>query len=219
MTQDEQIIAKAIEEIESKSFGVTEKLFEIHEVVYQDGKPQVLRIDKEAEDGTVIIYFPIKDQQFYLAIYLETVPEIDVKGVDTEDYHSVYFRATSEAMSLAELCSMTKLSPTGGWSKGDKRRNGKSFYNFSSFEFQPKPGPDSFEDKLEKLLYFLEQDKDGILNLVDKAYGHIQVASNFHNGNGMLGGHHLNKDIIRRIASLNLEIDFDLYCSGNKFKE
>lgn len=46
-----------------------------------------------------------------------------------------------------------------------------------------------------------------------------QVASSFHNGNTMLGGHHLDKDIIKRMAALNLEIDFDLYADGNKFNE
>jgi hypothetical protein len=35
----------------------------------------------------------------------------------------------------------------------------------------------------------------------------------------MLGGHHLDKDIIKRLAALNLELDFDLYAEGNFFKD
>ena len=90
---DNLIIEKAIGEIQSQRFGTTEQILEVHEVVYVDDKPQVLRVDTENDDGTA----------------------------------------------------------------------------------------------------------------------YIQVATVFHNGNTMLGGHHPDKDIIKRLAALNLELDFDLY--------
>jgi hypothetical protein len=83
----------------------------------------------------------------------------------------------------------------------------------------PNPEPDEFEDKLKKLLDFLEQDKDGIKKLVDNANGYIQVAMDIHNGNGMIGGHNIDTDDIGRMNDLGLSINFDLYVGGNSFKD
>lgn len=216
---DNLIIEKAIDEIQSKRFGTTEQLLEVHEVVYVDDKPQVLRVDTEDDDGTAVVYFPIKDEKFYLAVWLDTEPEIAVRAVGTEYYNAVYLKVISDNLSFQELSLLTNLKPTGGWSKGDARKSGKSFYNFSAFHFEPNPEPDEFEHKLRKLLDFLETDKDGIATLVDKASVQVQVATIFHNGNTMLGGHHLDKDTLKRLAALNLEVDFDLYAEGNFFKD
>ncbi len=112
---------------------------------------------------------------------------------------------------------MTTVKPTGGWDKGDKW-NDKTFRKYTAVHFEPNPEPDEFEDKLRKLLDYLEQDKEGILSLVEKAEGHIQVAMEFHNGNTMLGGPYISKENIKRMSSLNLEIDFDLYANGKFFK-
>lgn len=215
---DNLIIEKAIEEIQSKRLGTTEQLLEIHELVYVDNKPQVLRVDTEYDDGTAIVYFPIKDEKFYLAVWLDTKPEISVRHVGTENYNAVYLKIISDNLTFQELSSLTKLKPTGGWDKGDRRKPGKSFYNFSALYFEPNPEPDEFEDKLKKLLDFLETHKEEIIKLTEKADIQIQVATTFHNGNTMLGGYHLDKAIIKRLAALNLELDFDLYAEGKFFK-
>lgn len=216
---DTLIIQKAIEEIETQSFGVTEQFLEVHQVVYVDGKPKVERVDTEKEDGTAIVYFPVVDEKFYLVVYLDTYPEVSVRSVNTEPFHSVYFRATSETLSFNELSDLTKLKPTGGWDRGEKKKLGNGVYKFTSLTFEPNPEVDEFDDKIKKLLVFLEQDKEGVKRLVDKANGHIQIATYFHNWNTMLGGHHLDQNIIKSLGSLNLEIDFDIYADGNKFKE
>ena len=216
---DTLIIQKATEEIEAKTFGVTEQFLEVHQIEYLDGKPKVARVDTEKGDGTAIVYFPVIDEKFYVAVYLNTHPEISVRHVNTEPFHSVYFRTTSEILSFNELSALTKLKPTGGWDKGEKKKFGNSAYKFASLTFEPNPEADEFDDKIKKLLDFLEQDKEGINTLVDKANGYIQVATSFHNGNTMLGGYHLDKNIIKRLGLLNLEIDFDIYADGNKFKE
>jgi hypothetical protein len=216
---DNLVIERAIDELQSKRFGTTEQLLEIHEVVYVDNKPKILRVDTEADDGTAIVYFPIKGEKFYLAVWLDTIPEVSVRAVGTENYNAVYLKVISNDLSFEELSSLTTLKPTRGWSKGDRRKSGKSFYNFSALHFEPNPEPDEFQDKLRKLLDFLEQDKEGINKLMDKASVEVQVATVFHNGNTMLGGHHLDKETIKRLAALNLELDFDLYAEGKFFKD
>lgn len=215
---DDLIIQKAIEELEARTFGITEQFLKIHQVVYEDDEPKIARVDRETKDGTAIVYFPIKDEKFYLAIYVDTEPVVSVRHVNTESYNSVCFKAISEIYSFEGLSKITKLKPTGGYNKGDKRgKNG--VWKHSSIFFEPNPEADEFEDKLSKLLDFLEQDKEGIATLVDKANGQIQIASSFHNGNTMLGGHYLDKDIIKRMSNLNLSIDFDLYADGNFYTD
>jgi len=213
-----EIIKHAIEEVEKKSWGVTQQFLGIHELIYEDNKPKIAHIDQDAPDGTAIVYFPVKDEKFYLAIYIKTIPDIDISWVGTEAGHSVYFKATSDNLDFSQLASLTTLKPTGGWSKGDMKKYGNSTYSFSCIELIPNPEPDEFEDKLNKLLDFLEKDKDGIRKLVNVAHGRIQVASIFHNGNTMLGGFHLSKHLLSRLNALEVEINFDLYAEGRFFK-
>ncbi|MBS1663991.1 MAG: DUF4279 domain-containing protein [Bacteroidetes bacterium] len=208
----------AIKEIEKMNWGITQQFLKIHELIYEDNKPKIAHIDKDAPEETVIVYFPVKDEKFYLAIYVKTIPDIAVTWVGTEAAHSVYFKATSDNLALNQLTSLTRLKPTRGWNKGDSKRHGKSSYTFSCIQFMPNPEPDEFEDKLNKLLDFLEQDEDGIRRLVSTAYGQIQVSSIFHNGNTMLGGFHLDKHLLKRLNALELEIDFDLYAKGQLFE-
>ena len=114
--------------------------------------------------------------------------------------------------------ALTTLKPTESWNKGDQRRVGGALRKQSSIEFEPYPGPGEFEVMLKQLLTFMEQDPTGVRTLVDTAEGYLRVISVFHNGNTMLGGLHLDKECIQRMATLNLEIDFDLYAEGNFYK-
>jgi hypothetical protein len=215
---DNSFIQKAIEELKTPSLGVTEQILKIHEVVYEDGVPKVLRVDREREDGTVIVYFQVKEEKFYLAIYLDSQPQIALRWVDTESYTTIYCRATSESLSYVELAALTKLKPTSGWNKGDLKKHGKSAYNFSAIHYELNPGPDEWKDKLNKLLDMLEQDQDGVRALADNASGYIQVQITYHNGNGLIGGPHISRDALKRMAALNLAIDFDQYLGGNPYE-
>jgi hypothetical protein len=216
---DEQVSKKVGQEIKNKTWGVTEQFLQVHDVVLVDGQPKIQRIDNEKADGTTIAYLPVKDQSFFLAIYLDSKADFEIKGVGTESYNSVYFQVTSDKFNLDELSSMTTLRPTKNWNKGDKRKIGDTVHKFSSIIFEPNPEPDEFEDKIKKLLNFLEQDKSGVKRLTDNADGFVQVAIKFHNGNTMLGGPSLDKETIKRLSDLNLSVDFDLYADGNFFKE
>lgn len=215
---NEQIIALIEDEFNQKTFAVTEQYLAIHSPIYIDNKLKVGRIDRDSEDGGIVVYLPVLDESFYFAVYIDGETN-QITGVDTEAHHRVYFTATSETLTADELMQMTVLPPTETWSKGDRRKHGNTTYNFSRFEIFPNPEPDAFEDKLTKLLDYLEQDKEGIKRLVEKTDGYIQVAMDIHNGNGMLGGPDIDKTTIKRMSELGLSINFDLYVGGNKFKD
>ncbi len=214
---DSLIIEKAIEEIEAKTFGVTEQFLKIHKIAYTDNKPTIARLDRDKNDEA-IVYFNIVDEKFFLAIGVEVKPNASVRWINTEPFHSVYFRASSNRLTLAELRQLTNLTSTRGRNKGDKKRpdSGADIsWKQSTIDFEPNPEADEFQDKLTKLLNYLEQDKEGVEKLINIAGGYIQVYSSFHNGNTMIGGHHINKDQIKRMSKLNLAIDFDISADGN----
>jgi hypothetical protein len=213
-----ELIAAAIEEIENPTFGVVEQFLKVHEVAYKDGMPEIAGIKIDAAEKSATVYFSVKGEHFHFAVYLDTEPEVRVKFADTEDFCQVYFSAYSEDLTLQELSSVTSLEPTESYNKGDKLTY-KLVATGSSMTFQPNLEPDTFASKLKNLLSFLEQDVSVIKSLVSKASGGIAVHAIFHNGTNMLGGFHLDKSDIQRLAALNLEIDFDLYVSGNLFKD
>ncbi|AZB30756.1 DUF4279 domain-containing protein [Chryseobacterium balustinum] len=215
---EQQVIELIQKEFKEKTLGVTKQYLEIHSPIYADNKLKIDRIDRDRTDNLIIAYLPVLDEKFYFAVYIDTKSN-EVISIDTEAYHQVYFRATSETLSSDELKVMTRLTPTELWNKGDLRKSGKSNYTFSNLTILPNPEPDEFEDKLKKLLDFLEGDKEGIKQLVEKADGYVQVAMEIHKGNGMIGGHNIDTDNIRRMNDLGLSINFDLYVAGNSFKE
>ena len=214
------IIEKAIEEVKTKTLGVTEQFLNIHKIVYENNRPKIARIDTDKVDEA-IVYFYVKDENFFLAVYVDTKPNVSVRWTNTEPYHCVYFRASSDTFSLKELAEFTNLKSTRGRNKGDKKRPNsvtQILWKESTLEFEPNPEADEFEDKLTKLLDFLEQHKEGVDKLVNNGNGYIQVYSSFHNGNTLIGGHHIDKNHIKRMSKLNLEIDFDISADGNFFK-
>ena len=215
----EVITQKAIEELEAKSLGVTEQFLEAHKIAYIGDKPNIARIDCDNKDEA-IVYFHVENERFYFSIYVDLKPNISVRWADTTPYHSVRFRVISETLSVTTMSKLTKLTPSKSANKGDRKKpnNENIIWKESRIEFEPNPEADEFEAKLTKLLDYLEQDKAGVEELVNKAECHIQVWSCFHNGNTMLGGYQINKDIIKRMGALNISIDFDIYAEGNFIK-
>lgn len=211
---DLEIINLIQTEIENKSWGFTEQILEIHSPVYID---DIIKIENIIiNNNEIIVYLPIVGERFYLKFYIDSIKK-EISGISTEAYISIYFRATSENLSEDELKQITKLQITDGWNMGDKRKFGKGNYTFSSIIIEPNKKTDSFDGKLNQLISELENDIAGIKKLTDIANGYIQVNMKFHNGNGMIGGPNLSKEVIRKLNNLNLSIDFDLYVSGNQF--
>lgn len=213
---DEQAITLIEREFLDKTFGVTEQYLEIHAPIYNNNKLQIGRIDRD-RDKLIIAYLPVQDERFYFAVYIDDDLG-KIISIDTEPDHQVYFFATSENLSATELKAMCSLSVDESWNKGDLKKNGRSTHKISALKIIPNSEPDEFEDKLNKLLTYLETDKKGISQLVEKADGYIQVSMDIHNGNGMIGGPNISKESITRMHNLKLSMDFSLYVSGNSFR-
>ena len=192
---------------------------EIHDVVRVDGIPKVACIDMNGENNTAIVYFPVQGKKFYLAIHIEKHDQFSVGGVFFENDNVVYFRASSDMLNLEKLTSMTLLKPTESWKVGDlKFKKSGVLHKDSCVIFEPNPVPDSFENKLNKLLDYLEQDSSGIIALANEANGFIAVDMEIHINNGNIHGPYLNQQSVKRMADLKLSIQFYQWVSGNPIR-
>lgn len=211
------IVAIATAEAINPTFGVTQQFLEVHSIAYASGQPKVAGVTISLDQLLATVYFTVEGEEFYLAVRVSLV-SLSVEYGWVEDYHRLSFHATSDTLDVKQLSALTSLQPTDTLNKGDKRGAGTGKWKYHSIEFEPNPEPNPFEDKLEKLLTFLEQDATGIRALVEHAEGYLRVISEFHNGNTSLGGMRLDKETVRRMAALNLGVDFDLNAEGNFFK-
>lgn len=214
----DEIINSIINEISEKKFPLTARFLEVHELVYEKSKPKTDRVDTERTDGTTVVYCAVKDQNFHLAFYVGKEPLRVVTNVTIVPYSSISFVVSSFTHSQAQLMAMTKIEPTAGHNKGDKKWIGREMYKDSAITIEPHPEPDEFDSKLHKLLTVLEQDKEGVLKLA-QAGGAIQAVITYHNDNNTTVAPQLNEESRERMAALGLAIDFDLYATGNKWKE
>lgn len=220
---EDSIINIAIEEIEQKNFGVTQQFFQVHKVAYKDGKPEIARVSWSEGEEDAVVFFKVEQEDFYFAVYVNVLPELEVRWVDSFPHFAVYFTGGNKILHADDIISMSTLQPTGYWSKGDKKEISTTTFTkvltrkFTKVMYEPHPEPYEFKDKITMLLDYVEQDKEGVRRIVKEADGYVQVAAIFHNANTMLGGVHLDAAIMSRLAALGLEIDFDLYADGKLF--
>jgi hypothetical protein len=210
----EELIEKAISEIENPTFENTKQYLKVYSIEFENYKPKIERIDFESFEYTNAVYFPIKDELFFLVVYLSKENN-EIIQVGTENGTQIYLNATSEILDFNQLSEIIKLKQLTGWSFNDLRPNGKSKYTFSCIKFEPhKSQAYELESKLKLLLTELEKDIDGILNLSKKANVIISVCVNqYISGNK---GIHLDNKIISRLNKLNLGIDIDQYIYGKE---
>ncbi|TGD82916.1 DUF4279 domain-containing protein [Hymenobacter wooponensis] len=210
----QQIKQLLAQELANPTFGLTQRFLVVHRILYEEDLPVILRIVETAV-GFVTAYLAVEKHRFYLATGIDTTAA-KIIWVNTEDFHDIWLRATSEELTSAQMLMLTSLTPIRQYTKGDIRRKSIN-HSHSAIYFQPDQQPDTFENHLCNLLDLLEQDVEGIQALAVQTECVIRVASYFHNGNGMLGGHFIDAPTLKRISNLAVSIDFDLYAEGNSY--
>ena len=209
-----ELIRKAISEIENPTFGTTEQYLEVLNVENENGKPKIERIDFTSFDTVNIVYFPIQDEPFFLTVHFDKKSN-ELLGVGTENGSQVYLTVTSENLTFKQLSELTNLTGLTGWSVNDNRKIGKGKYNFSRLSFEPiKSRAYDLEVKLKLLLTDLEKDINGIKKLTEMADAIISIHhQQYIDGNK---GIHFDKETIMRLSKLNLGIDIDQYVYGKE---
>lgn len=120
-----------------------------------------------------------------------------------------YFWVQKYDCSSEEISSMMQISPTEVRERGDVSQNGK-VRNHSLWQLDsPLARGDNFlQDYLSQLLDILEIRESAIKTLVQKYEAGINCVGYYYGSNP---GLHLSAELIKRVAQLDLSVDFDLY--------
>lgn len=216
MTTEKRYIETAIEELLNPTFETTKQHIEVIEVQNVNGEPEIARVN--FLDNIVSVYFKVKDERFFLVINVTKEENPKPAGTWIESGHRVYLSATSESQSFQELREFLNLNPLTGWSKGEKRPNGKSEYTFSRISFEPnKNEAYDLNEKLSELLTEIEKDRNGVLRLAENSDAYISVCRHqYVSGNA---GVHFDLKTIDRLQQLRLPVDIDTYIVGEELKD
>lgn len=210
------LIRKAISELENPTFATTEQYLEVFDIETDNGKPKVERVDFVSFDEMNVVYLSIKDEPFFLCVYFSKENH-EISNVVTENGNQVYLTATSENLTFEQLAGLTKFKDLSGWSVNEKRLIGKGTYTFSRLSFEPiKCRAYDLEVKFKLLLNDLEKDLEGIRKLNQMA----DVIISIHSQQYVDGNKGMNFDVetINRLSKLNLGIDIDQHVFGNALK-
>jgi hypothetical protein len=126
--------------------------------------------------------------------------------------NKVFIRIHEFDCTLEEITSKLQLKPTNGWLKGDLIPNRKQpiYRKQSTWELKAAVPADSpVEIHIEFLLNAIEPIKDVFKSLTSKYEGELAIVS--HIREDFNPGMHFNTTLVKRVAELGLEIDFDLY--------
>ncbi len=126
--------------------------------------------------------------------------------------NKVFVRIHEFDCSLEEISSKLQLKPTNGWLKGELIPNRKQpvYRKQSTWELKASVSSDSpVETHVESLLSVIEPVKEVFKALVSKYEGELSIVS--HIREDFNPGMHFDSTLIKRVAELGLEIDFDLY--------
>lgn len=204
-------------ELLNPTFEMTRQFLNILQVEYEDNKPKIAKID--IHETRAKAYVEVKNESFYLEFTFDTTENIELTSIDTLPYVGISFMPTSEDLTTEEMLNITTVKPSRIIRKGDTSSNGKFKYNYNGLEFESFSGPGRIDLKLKYLLDLLETDLEGIKQLSQKtSTKDLFVTIVYHIGNENFTGLFLESDIINSLSKLGLELTFDIYATGEKFK-
>lgn len=212
-----EFIKIAIEELLNKRFDFTKQFLLVHQIVIENELPIISRIAIETDNNHAAVYFSVKDEKFFFVIYLQIQPNIQVKFVNVENAHRVYFTATSRTKTYQEMLSLLNLDPLEGYSIGNRKNFIGKSHDHSRIIFEPiKNQAYDLNHKLYILLEALNLDKQNVINLAQLSNAYISI----HRYQYVSGHAGINfpQNIIQQLSDLKLSIDIDSYVVGNLMK-
>lgn len=200
----------AIQEVLTPSLALTGQYLAVNKVVFKENVPCIEDIILNPKENLAQVYFLIEGEPYYLVVILTLEPFPTVRWVGTSPGNNVYFAVKSQERSLEELLALTNMKPTRTWRKGE--RNGR-LPRHNGFElrcYEKKMG--EVEDKLRALVDTLLPYKTDLSRLSQVASAGINIA--YYGYKEEMWGIGLDKEIIGKLAELQLSVDIDLYASG-----
>ncbi|MEI6222681.1 MAG: DUF4279 domain-containing protein [bacterium] len=217
MINTKSLIQIAVDEVIQQNFRTTQQYLKVHSLVKTNEIPQISRIDTDKNDGTVIVYFSLVNYDYYLSVWINTTPKLEIRSVSIEAGNQVYLSVTSEGATLQEILNTTTIKPTKKWNNGDTIV-GKRKYRTSGIIFEPFPEKaDELEDKVEKLIKELYPHKNELTKLSE--ISELCIKIKYLGYKNEMWGWHINNETLTKISELSSSIDFDIYAKGPDLQE
>ncbi|MEO1590875.1 MAG: DUF4279 domain-containing protein [Cyanobacteria bacterium J06632_22] len=208
----------AISEVLNPTLGVTEQVLAVHKLAVQDGNPLILLVDKDGELGAYYIYFGIEDEPYHFVVVIrQEGKKLVASAAYIEAAIRVYLLISSTTLHPNTITEKVKLNPTrkGLLGEASHPRTPNVKFKENRWYFEPQKGvPGNLENKLNFLLDQLESAQLMIADLQDECEIYICIC--YAGYRGWMGGWHIDKATIRRIAALGAEVDLDLYAYGEQ---
>ena len=127
----------------------------------------------------------------------------------------VYFGVFEFGDDPAVVTRLMSIEPTVAWAKGDPHPVLRSArWHYGRWELRSSlPLEESLENHLLDLLPKLESRREAVTEANARFDAALVVATYLRETNPE---YTLSADLLRRIANLGLEMDFDLYCVGER---
>jgi hypothetical protein len=126
--------------------------------------------------------------------------------------HHVYFAVFGFGDDPAVVTGAMGVEPTKAWAKGEPTGIRKGTQTHSRWTLQSTlPLGEPIKAHFENLLPQLESRREAVAEVRTRFEARLEVAAYWREVNP---GFCLSASIVKRIAALGLEVDFDLYCLG-----
>ena len=220
MNSRDKAVQLAQAEVISRTWGIARQLLAVNEVVTDDrGRIVVARVDETGEPGACFVYFPIRNEPYYFVVVVrpDDAGQLAVSGMYMEAGVRVYLAISSATLPHEEITARVGLTPTETHTIGDPitKWTPTRTYREHVWRFEPQAGiPGSVEEKLGTVLDGVDAASAQIAALRPACNVDVNVVFKGWRGDPQFGGFHVGADMVRRLAAIGVELDFDLYAFG-----
>ena len=217
---NQQISTIASNEVLSPSWAITQQLLSVHHPVIIDGHPEIHRVEHDSMNKQVHIYFPLKDEPYYLILsYSKEGRKYSFHFAYIMAYARVYLAIYSENISPSRITKMLGIKATDSKTKGQPISILiKKPIPHSYWLYEPQANyPDYVENKIEELISRLIPIQAQLAKL--SPHARMEVNIYYQGYKDLMGCISISKEQIHKIAAMGLSIDIDLEASGPDLPE
>lgn len=214
----EKLTLVALEEIRNRTFELTKQYLENNTLILEGDTPRIEDIIISDDNLTAEVDFPVLNEPFFLVIYLDIEPEIEVRWVSMSAGNKVELFVSSESVALNSFIELLQINPKEKWSIGENRiidglRDCPPHKDYGFIYAPIDKTNGEVENKLENLLNELLKKKEIILELEKVAIVEIQVT--YFGYKDEMWGFNFKPHIIQMLSEIGVSLDIDLYACGN----
>lgn len=219
MSIKNKVIEIAINEIQSRTLQITKQILAVHEPLLTSSKPEVKRVDNVSCDDQYLIYFSLREYDYYFVIVvIEQDENLLLSTAYIEAHVRVYLKIWSQDVPPEEISGRLKLIPTETRDKDSSKSTRFQNYREHFWMYEPqKDIPDNLERKISILLGYLDPIRAELATL--SKYAQFEIGIYYCNYSEWMGGWHLDALVLKKIAKLGCSVDFDLDAYGPELPE